>query len=85
MVVIFFVGNPTGNIWQETLYEAVDSARLVAAFVSKSYLQSTVCHEEYNIALACFLSQVRGGMGLFLSVTVLSCSLSFRSKHKKGS
>ncbi|XP_076442860.1 uncharacterized protein LOC143281529 [Babylonia areolata] len=47
----------TGNIWQEALYEAVDSARMVVAFVSHSYLQSTVCQEEYNIALARYLSQ----------------------------
>nr|KAG5685786.1 hypothetical protein BaRGS_019849 [Batillaria attramentaria] len=46
----------TGNIWQETLYEAVDKARCVIAFITESYLQSTVCQEEYNIALARFMS-----------------------------
>ncbi|KAK7480324.1 hypothetical protein BaRGS_00028371 [Batillaria attramentaria] len=46
----------TGNIWQETLYEAVDKARCVIALITESYLQSTVCQEEYNIALARFMS-----------------------------
>ncbi|KAK7104240.1 uncharacterized protein [Littorina saxatilis] len=47
----------TGNIWQETLYEALDSAKVVIAFITKGYMESTVCQEEYNIALARFLSE----------------------------
>lgn len=46
----------TGNIWQETLYEAVDKCKCVIAFITESYLKSTVCQEEYNIALARYMS-----------------------------
>ena len=73
MEIIHFGLNPTGNIWQETLYEAVDNAKLVAAFISKSYLKSTICQEEYNIALARFLSEVGGGGG-FLSTDAFHLS-----------
>jgi hypothetical protein len=47
-----------GNSWQEILYEAVDNARVVVAFITKSYIQSTVCREEFNIALARYMSMV---------------------------
>ncbi|PVD32349.1 hypothetical protein C0Q70_07782 [Pomacea canaliculata] len=46
-----------GKIWQEALYEAVDQAKCVIAMLSSAYFNSTVCQEEYNIALARFLSQ----------------------------
>ncbi|XP_070564247.1 uncharacterized protein [Ptychodera flava] len=42
----------TGTAWQETLYQAIDGSRCMIACVSKDYLQSQVCQEEYNLALA---------------------------------
>ncbi|XP_067680126.1 uncharacterized protein [Haliotis asinina] len=42
----------TGSLWQQTLYDAIDSARCVVALLSMSYMTSDVCQEEYNIALA---------------------------------
>ncbi|KAL8619588.1 hypothetical protein ACOMHN_019644 [Nucella lapillus] len=46
----------TGNSWQKALYEAVDRAKVVVVFISDCYIQSTVCQEEYNIALARYMS-----------------------------
>ncbi|XP_069116423.1 uncharacterized protein [Argopecten irradians] len=40
-----------GSMWQKTLYDSVDGARCVIAMISKSYVSSLVCQEEYNIAL----------------------------------
>ncbi|XP_071080878.1 uncharacterized protein [Haliotis cracherodii] len=42
----------TGSLWQQSLYDAMDSARCVVALLSMSYIVSDVCKEEYNIALA---------------------------------
>ncbi|XP_070564431.1 uncharacterized protein [Ptychodera flava] len=42
----------TGTAWQETLYQSIDGSRCMIACVSKDYLQSQVCQEEYNLALA---------------------------------
>ncbi|XP_077863470.1 uncharacterized protein LOC144347221 [Saccoglossus kowalevskii] len=42
----------TGTAWQETLYHAIDGSHCMLACISKDYLQSPVCQEEYNLALA---------------------------------
>lgn len=42
----------TGAAWQQALYEALDDTRHVIAVLTPHYLQSKVCKEEYNIALA---------------------------------
>ncbi|XP_076463846.1 uncharacterized protein LOC143295997 [Babylonia areolata] len=46
----------TGNSWQEALYSAVDRAKVVVIFLTDHYVQSSVCQEEYNIALARYMS-----------------------------
>ena len=50
----------SGNTWQETLYAAIERAKIVVAFISDSYIQSSICREEYNIALARYISMVSG-------------------------
>ena len=55
-----------GNSWQETLYESVDKAKIVVAFLNEHYIKSTVCQEEYNIALARYMSMVNSFMIYFL-------------------
>ncbi|XP_050404793.1 uncharacterized protein LOC126820737 [Patella vulgata] len=47
----------TGSVWQKSLYEAIDNSDIVIAMISEAYIKSTVCREEYNIALARHLSQ----------------------------
>lgn len=42
----------TGAAWQQALYEALDDCHRVIAVLSPHYLQSKVCKEEFNIALA---------------------------------
>jgi hypothetical protein len=42
----------TGMSWQHEIYEALDACRKVVAVLSPAYLQSKVCQEEFNIALA---------------------------------
>ncbi|XP_077977077.1 uncharacterized protein LOC144432686 [Glandiceps talaboti] len=49
----------TGNTWQETLYQAIDGSRCMLACISKDYLLSAVCQEEYNLALAKHVAKVR--------------------------
>ncbi|KAK6181428.1 hypothetical protein SNE40_009276 [Patella caerulea] len=47
----------TGSVWQKSLYEAIDNSNIIIAMISEAYIKSTVCREEYNIALARHLSQ----------------------------
>ncbi len=39
-----------GCAWQESLYQAIFSSRLVVPFYSPTYLTSPVCLEEFNLA-----------------------------------
>ena len=55
----------SGSNWQNMLYQCLGQARCVIALVSPTYLSSTVCLEEYNIALARFLTKV--GISLALA------------------
>jgi hypothetical protein len=41
-----------GTAWQPALYEALDDCRQVVALFSPWYVDSKVCREEFNIALA---------------------------------
>ncbi|CAG5131449.1 unnamed protein product, partial [Candidula unifasciata] len=41
-----------GNIWQQALYEAVSKTHCFVAFLAPGYLESAVCNEEFNLALA---------------------------------
>ncbi|XP_074653425.1 uncharacterized protein LOC141907613 isoform X2 [Tubulanus polymorphus] len=45
-----------GVSWQQILYHAIDSCNVVLALLSPSYIESAVCTEEYNLALASHLS-----------------------------
>ncbi|KAL5007943.1 hypothetical protein ScPMuIL_013524 [Solemya velum] len=47
----------TGSSWQKTLYQCLDNARCIITLMSADYCSSAVCQEEYNIALARFLSK----------------------------
>lgn len=40
-----------GSSWQQEIYEAIDNSRLVLTLISPTYLSSSVCKEEYNIAV----------------------------------
>ncbi|XP_061168895.1 uncharacterized protein LOC133178163 [Saccostrea echinata] len=40
-----------GGLWQKSLYYSLDSVKCVIALVSRSYLSSVICQEEFNIAL----------------------------------
>jgi hypothetical protein len=40
----------TGRSWQQHIYEALDDCRKVITLLSPSYIKSSVCIEEYNIA-----------------------------------
>ncbi|XP_071958716.1 uncharacterized protein [Antedon mediterranea] len=42
----------TGTTWQQTLYHAIDGSTMLVAMVTKDYLKSPVCREEFNLALA---------------------------------
>ncbi|ESO87656.1 hypothetical protein LOTGIDRAFT_234910 [Lottia gigantea] len=42
----------TGSVWQKSLYESIDNASVIVMFISDAYINSTVCSEEYDIALA---------------------------------
>ena len=53
-----FVCYNSGNIWQQQLYDAVDSAKCFVAMLTDSYFQSTVCQEEFNIATARHIADV---------------------------
>ncbi|VDH98627.1 Hypothetical predicted protein [Mytilus galloprovincialis] len=57
-----------GNMWQTSLYESLDNAECIIALVSPAYFSSTVCQEEYNIALARHLAYPSGV--LFIPVLV---------------
>ena len=48
----------SGSNWQNMLYQCLGKARCVIALMSPTYISSTVCREEYNIALARFLTKV---------------------------
>eukprot|EP00111_Clytia_hemisphaerica_P017752 TCONS_00052511-protein len=39
-----------GHSWQSKLYHSIESSRIVIALISKTYLQSKVCQEEFNLA-----------------------------------
>ncbi|XP_071958782.1 uncharacterized protein [Antedon mediterranea] len=41
----------TGTSWQQTLYHAIDGSKVLVALVTKEYLKSPVCREEFNLAL----------------------------------
>lgn len=56
--VVFFYS--AGQSWQQSLYQALDSAKCVIALVSNDYLESVVCNEELNVASAKHLSTVSG-------------------------
>ena len=47
-----------GALWQQTLYHAVDASRCVVALLSDDYLQSAMCTEEFNLALAKHMEKV---------------------------
>ncbi|CAG2185236.1 unnamed protein product [Mytilus edulis] len=57
-----------GSMWQTSLYESLDNAECIIALVSPAYFSSTVCQEEYNIALARHLAYPSGV--LFIPVLV---------------
>ncbi|XP_072027087.1 uncharacterized protein [Amphiura filiformis] len=42
----------TGTSWQRALYHAIDASQCLLAVISKAYLSSAVCQEEYSLALA---------------------------------
>ncbi|CAL1535073.1 unnamed protein product, partial [Lymnaea stagnalis] len=46
-----------GNLWQQALYEAMDKALCIVAFLSPGYIKSSVCNEEFNIALGRHFAQ----------------------------
>ena len=48
-----------GINWQQMLYQSVGECRSMVALVSPSYLTSTVCNEEFNLAFARHLCKVR--------------------------
>jgi hypothetical protein len=41
-----------GASWQQKLYKALDDSRQVVALLSPDYIASTICLEEFNIAVA---------------------------------
>ena len=45
-------------MWQTSLYESLNSAKFIFALMSPTYLTSTICQEEYNIAMARYMNQV---------------------------
>ncbi|XP_053381055.1 uncharacterized protein LOC123529545 [Mercenaria mercenaria] len=45
----------TGTNWQNMLYQSVGECRCFIALLSSTYLSSTVCMEEFNLALARYL------------------------------
>ncbi|XP_041353478.1 uncharacterized protein LOC121371556 isoform X2 [Gigantopelta aegis] len=45
-----------GSRWQDTLYGGICSSKCIVALVTKTYFESTVCCEEYNVAAARFLA-----------------------------
>ncbi|RUS78149.1 hypothetical protein EGW08_014097, partial [Elysia chlorotica] len=51
---IFFDQNElkAGNLWQQALFEAVNRASCILAFLSEGYCKSSVCHDEFSIGLA---------------------------------
>nr|XP_054763994.1 uncharacterized protein LOC129270701 isoform X1 [Lytechinus pictus] len=42
----------TGKSWQRTLYHSIDGSRCMLALISKPYLKSAVCQEEFALAQA---------------------------------
>ncbi|ELT94093.1 hypothetical protein CAPTEDRAFT_227952 [Capitella teleta] len=42
----------SGDNWQKTLYESIDSSRCMLALLSEDYFRSDVCNEEFSIAMA---------------------------------
>ncbi|XP_074651161.1 uncharacterized protein LOC141905942 [Tubulanus polymorphus] len=55
---IFFDRNElkTGASWQQILYGAIESSDVVLVMLTPDYMNSSVCCEEYNLALACHTS-----------------------------
>ncbi|KAL3872816.1 hypothetical protein ACJMK2_036015 [Sinanodonta woodiana] len=47
----------TGTNWLNILYQCVGLARCVISLMSDTYLSSSMCRDEYNIALARFLAK----------------------------
>ncbi|XP_060564379.1 uncharacterized protein LOC132723632 [Ruditapes philippinarum] len=45
----------TGTNWQNMLYQSVGECRCFVALISPTYLTSTVCMEEYNLAVARYM------------------------------
>ncbi|KAH3853277.1 uncharacterized protein LOC127875226 [Dreissena polymorpha] len=50
----------TGINWQNMLYQCVGECRCMIALVSQTYISSTVCTEEFNLALARHLCKDKG-------------------------
>ena len=49
----------TGVLWQHTLYEAMQSSRIIVAVISPDYVASAMCREEYALATAlCYNASV---------------------------
>ncbi|XP_033108418.1 uncharacterized protein LOC117109994 [Anneissia japonica] len=42
----------TGATWQQMLYHAIDGTKCFVAVVTKDYLKSPVCQEEFNLSLS---------------------------------
>ncbi|XP_012942474.1 uncharacterized protein LOC101852264 [Aplysia californica] len=70
----------SGNVWQQTLYEAVDRTRCFVAMLTDSYLKSSVCQEEFNIALARYTAR---DQLVFTSVCLPELS-SLPASHRRG-
>ena len=54
----------SGSMWQTSLYESLNSAKFIFALMSPTYLTSTICQEEYNIAMARYMNQVGYSLNL---------------------
>jgi hypothetical protein len=51
-VFIDRVSMRVGSSWQQKLYRALDESQQVIALLSPDYIASTICQEEFNIAVA---------------------------------
>lgn len=61
-----------GAAWQQHIFEALDDARKIICMYSPSYLKSTICQEEYNMAL---LRHRESKSGVLLPVFLKSAQL----------
>lgn len=58
--------------WQERLYDTITNCKLVMALISPSYLKSTTCTEQFNIAL-CHSRKLHHSVLVPLYLSHVSC------------